>query len=111
KAWIIAGADPNLKIIGQFAGPVQPGLMGFGFAVALMPSFIQVAEVESHFVLRDGYHRAVSFLMQGISHVPVFFRKYPPHADLGLGPGLLPPTVYLGDRPPMLPDYLDSTVS
>ncbi len=85
--------------------------MGFGFAVALMPSFVQVARVQNRLVLRDGYHRAVGFLSRSISRVPVLLRDYAEFEDLGLPPGLFPPAVYLGERPPRLVDFLDDEVS
>ena len=111
QAWMIASPNPNLRIIRNWAGQVQPGLMGFGFAVALMPSFVQVARVQNRLALRDGYHRAVGFLSRSISRVPVLLRDYAEFEDLGLPPGLFPPAVYLGERPPRLVDFLDDEVS
>jgi hypothetical protein len=100
-----------LRIIGNFAGPVGPGLIGFGFAVAVLPSFLQVAKVQGRYVLRDGYHRAYGFLRRGISTVPAFVRSFGQFEELGLPVGLLPPSVYLGERPPTLSDYDDDLVS
>lgn len=111
QAWMISSPNPNLRIVGNWAGAVQPGLMGFGFAVTVLPSFLQVARVQKRYVLRDGYHRAVGFLKQGISKVPTLVRDYAEFEDLGLPPGLFPPAVYLGERPPRLVDFLSDDVS
>jgi hypothetical protein len=109
--WIISSANPNLRIISPFGGPVQEGLPpGFGFCVTVLPSFVQVARHHGRWVLRDGYHRAVGLLERGITRAPVLVRDFE-LGDLGLGPGLLPSDVYLGDRPPFLSDFLDDSVA
>ena len=54
---MISSANPNLRIVGNWAGQVQPGVIGMGFAVAISTSFVQVARVQNRYVLRDGYHR------------------------------------------------------
>jgi len=111
QAWIISSPNPNLRVVGNWAGQVQPGATGFGFIVTVLPSFVQVARVDNRYVLRDGYHRAFGFLKRGAHWVPVFVREYARYEELGLGPGLLPPSSYLGDRPPLLVDYFDDEVS
>ena len=111
QAWILSAANPNLRIVGNWAGPLNQGVIGLGFAVSLTPSYLQVARFQNRFLLRDGYHRAYGFLRRGIFHVPAFFRDFGPFQDLGLPPGTLPQSAYLGDRPPILPDYLDDAVS
>jgi hypothetical protein len=111
QSWILSSPNPNLHIIANWGGQVQAGRMGYGFAVGIVPSFIQVARVRDRFVLRDGYHRALGFLQRGIPVVPVLVREYASGEDLGLGQGWLPQSVYLGDRPPKLTDYSDDAVS
>src|SRR5207247_9385530 len=59
QAWIISGPNPNLRIVGNFGGPVQAGAIGFGFLVSVLQSFVQVARVQGRHVLRDGHHRAI----------------------------------------------------
>jgi hypothetical protein len=107
QAWIVSAANPNLRIIGHFGQEVAPGIIGFGFAVAIQPSFVQVAMTNGRLVLRDGYHRTYGLLRQNITHAPVFFRDLGPYADLGLPPGMLSQAAFLGERPPMLTDYDD----
>src|SRR5258706_8265204 len=110
RAWIVTAANPNLTIAGQFSGEVQPGVIGFGFAVAVRPSFLQVARHHGRLVLRDGYHRAYGLLTRGVTHAPVFIRDFGV-GELGTAPGLFGTDIYLGERPPRLPDFLDNEVA
>jgi hypothetical protein len=109
KAWIITAPNPNLRITGAMNGPSENGPV-FGFSVAVLPSFLQVARHHGRYVLRDGYHRAFGLLARGITRAPAFVR------DFGVGPlgtaaGLFATDVYLGDRPPLLSDFLDDEVA
>jgi len=110
RAWVFSSANPNLRIVGAGYGVVN-GAPIFGFNVALAPSFIRVARYQSRYLLLDGYHRAHGFLRRGITHVPVFVRDTPSFEALGLPQGMLPQDAYLGERPPLLPDYLNDDVS
>jgi hypothetical protein len=111
QSWVFASANPNLRIAGQFHGEVQPGVHAFGFVISVSASFLQIARYHDRYLLRDGYHRAYGFLARGITSVPVFVREYTTFAEMGLPPGLSPQDTYLGDRPPLLGDYLDNSVS
>lgn len=111
NVWLFSAPNPNLRIMGHFGAQVQPGVPGFGFVVAISPSFLQVARFQGRLFLRDGYHRAVGFLQRGISVVPVFTREFGNLESLNLPAGMLPQGAYFGDRPPCLPDYLDDAVS
>jgi len=112
QAWIVSGANPNLRIVGHWGGPVpDSGAVGFGFLVRVNPSYMSVANCGGRYVLRDGYHRAYGFLHRGITSVPAFVRNFGPLEDLGLPPGLLPRSAYLGDSPPTLSDYFEDTVA
>lgn len=111
QTWILRSPNLNLRIVGNWAGPAQPGLIAFGFAVTLLPSYLQVARFRDRYLLRDGYHRACALLRRGISLVPALVRDFGPLEDLGLPPGLLAPAAYLGERPPLLPDFGDNSVS
>lgn len=115
NTWMITSRNPNLRIVGQFSGPVDVGnghqMTGCGFVVTISPSFVQVVRYQNRLLLRDGYHRSLGLLAQGITHVPVLFREFGQFEPLGLGPGMLPEASYLGDRPPYLADYLADAVS
>jgi hypothetical protein len=108
--WIVSSANPNLAIRGHYGGEVQPGIIGFGVLVGVNPSFLQVARHHGRFVLRDGYHRAYGLLARGITHAPAFVRDFG-IAELGTAAGLFGTDVYLSDRPPLLPDFLDNDVA
>ena len=110
NTWIIASRNPNLKLVGNFASPVG-GHFGCGFLVAVQPSFVQVASYRNRYVLRDGYHRALGLLAKKVTKVPVLFREFGPFDPLGIGPGMLPDAAWLGERPPLLADYLSDDVS
>lgn len=49
-------------------------------------------------------------LQRGVELVPAFVRDFG-QAPLGVPAGLLPTDVYLGDCPPVLPDFMDDEVS
>ena len=121
RSWIIASANPNLRILSQVALQVSnaadgslrlddKGFLVMGFAVAIGESFMQVGQFQGRYYLRDGYHRALGFLLKGITRVPVFVRDVPVGENLAPA-GMLPEQSYLGSRPPRLPDYLDDDVS
>jgi len=111
QSWILSSDNPNLRILGQFTGPVAPGVNGFGFVVAVSTSFMNVGRYRGRYFLRDGYHRAYGFLARGIRRVPIILREYNTFEEMGLAPGLPPHDSYLGERPPVLADYFDADVS
>jgi hypothetical protein len=113
QAWIVTSANMNLRITGH-AGPLPmaPGGTILGFGLFAGPSFMQVARRNGRHFLRDGYHRALWLLSRGITIVPAFVRDFPGFEELVPDPRmLLPPDSYYGPRPPVLPDYLDDTVT
>jgi hypothetical protein len=113
QAWTVTSANPNLRIAGHVGPlPVGPGAAALGFAVVAGPSFLQVGRYNGRHYLRDGYHRAFGLLSCGISIVPAFVRDITRFEELMADPRtMLPQDAYQGERPPVLTDYLDSTVS
>jgi hypothetical protein len=109
--WIVSSPNPNLRIAAQFSAPVGPGLIGYGFAITVSKSYLQVAGLNGRYFLRDGYHRAYGLLAAGITHVPALVKEFGSIEEVGLPAGLLPQAAYLGSRPPRLEDYLDDNVS
>jgi hypothetical protein len=88
------------------------GQAGFGFHVALLPSFVRVANFQSRFILVDGYHRSFGLLRRGIARVPALVGDVGTFEALGLpATGMLAQDAYLGDRPALLRDYLDDSVA
>ena len=73
---------------------------------------MQVGRYNGQYFLRDGYHRAYGLLSRGIDIVPAFVRDITAVEELIPDPrAMLPQDGYRGVRPPVLPDYLDDTVS
>jgi hypothetical protein len=87
------------------------GAVILGFTVLAAPSFLQVVHFQGRALLQDGHHRSYGFLSRGITHVPAFVRTMPTIEEV-VPPGIfLPQHSYLGNRPPMLRDYLDDEVA
>ncbi len=112
QTYTFTSPDPNLKILGNFNGPVPEanGMHAFGFVVGVAPSFLQVARFQDRYVLRDGYHRSFGLLSRGISRVPAFVRDYDTLENLAPA-GMLPQSAWLRERPPLLRDYHDDVVA
>jgi hypothetical protein len=116
NSWILSSRNPNLQVLANFAGPVatqQGTVPAFGFLASVTTSFMQVAEFEGRYFLRDGYHRAMGLLGARIHCVPAFVKPVasieeliPKNINM-----MLPQAAYRGPRPPLLPDYLDDLVA
>ncbi len=113
QAWTVTSTNLNLRVIGNVGPlPVSPLGAALGFAVVAAPSFLQVGRYNGRHYLRDGYHRAFGLLSRGITVVPAFVRDIAAFEELVSDPRtMLPQDSYQGQRPPVLTDYLDDTVS
>lgn len=111
NAWLFSSPNPNLRVAGQFNVVLGNGIPGFGFAVDIALSFLQVAGMNGRYFLRDGYHRAYGLLAAGIHYAPALVKDFAAFEEVQMPAGLLPPPTYLGPRPPLLVDYLDDTVA
>lgn len=111
KMWVIACGESSIRLGGNWGGPVRQGIVGFGFAVTRTPAFVQVIEVKGRLFLRDGHHRSAGLVSRGISCAPVMWKRFASFEEVGLEGGLLPMAALQGDRPPLLADYFDDTVS
>jgi hypothetical protein len=107
-------ASQNLHIVGAFGGPAEddlpPGTVSVGFHLRVITSFVQVASIQGRYFLRDGYHRCLGLIQRGVRYAPALVRRDLPLAEL-VPPGMLEFEVFMGDRPPVLPDYWDERVS
>lgn len=82
------------------------------FHLLIDNSQVQVVRWRGAYFLRDGNHRAFGLLSRGITTIPVLYREYADHEDPGLPKvGIFDPAVYLGERPPVLADFIDDGVS
>jgi hypothetical protein len=116
KVFTIVSPDLNLRVMGHFVQQINDGqggptVPGIGFAVALLPSIVKVAEFEGSHYLVDGYHRSFGLIARGITTVPVLARRVSSFEEMNVPAGMLPQGQYLGVRPPFLPDYHDPEVS
>jgi hypothetical protein len=110
KAWVILAPDPNLRVVGEFRTDLQEGAIGLGFELRQFGSSVRAVRHHDRWVLVDGYHRAVGLLARGINVVPALVGDAPTEA-LVKGAAGIRPEVFLGPRPPMLPDFWDDEVS
>jgi hypothetical protein len=111
QQFMCGSRNPNLKIVGHFSQPIQQGIIGVGFAISVLPSFMSIAKFQGRYFLHDGYHRAYGLLRRNIYIVPVFMREFGTTEQMNIPPGMLPQGAYFGDRPPLLPDYLNDRVA
>jgi hypothetical protein len=110
KAWVILAPDMNLRIAGEFRTELEDGAVGLGFELRDFGSSVSVVRHRDRFVLTDGYHRATGLLARGIQVVPALVGDGDTRTLLNAAAGIRP-EAFLGDRPPMLPDYWDDEVS
>jgi hypothetical protein len=121
KGVTFSSLNPNLRVVGHAVqevavspGPKQPAqTMKFvGFAVNFGAQFVQVAEYNGRWFVRDGYDRCYGLLRRGIRRIPCIFIQARSFQELGAqAPGFLSYELLFGDRPPFLIDFLDDAVS
>jgi hypothetical protein len=110
NTWILSSSNPNVRIAGRFSSSTQNSTV-FGFIVQVVPSYMKVASLSDRYILCDGYHRAYDLIKRGITKVPVLVRNVVAFEDIKFPPGILQRDAYLGDRPALLQDYHDESVS
>lgn len=116
NAYVFTSANPNLRVVGHFVSPMQVGnnlqIPGAGFLIHQSDSYLAVVGVNGRYILRDGYHRAYGLLRAGLNVVPALMREHRTYAESQMPVhGMLASELILGDRPPLLTDYLDDAVS
>lgn len=95
-------SDPSLP-------PVQ--MPAYPFVLVKNPNYLQVARYQGRHILRNGYHRAVGFLRQGIYRIPSVVVEAQTFEQIVPMAGMLSKEVVLGDYPPRLPDFWDDSVA
>jgi len=121
KGITFSSLNPNLRVGGMGGSeidvaivPGQPATRQnfIGFAINFGSPFVQVAEYNGRWFVRDGYHRCFGLLRRGISKVPCVSVRPRSFAELGaMAPGFFPYEVLFSDRPPYLRDFLDDSVA
>jgi hypothetical protein len=121
KGITLSSLNPNLRIGGHIVADVDvvvaPGSPAqkqkfVGYSINFGARFVQVAEYNSRWFVRDGYHRTFGLTRRGINRIPCVFIRARSFAELGAAaPGFFSYEVLFGDRPPFLTDFLDDAVS
>lgn len=114
QRFVLTSRNPNFRIVGSFNNSVPAkGQIGLavGFVGVATLSLLQVVKYRGRYMLRDGNHRALGLLVNGIDTVPVLYREFDEFENMELASGLFKPSVYLGARPPLLTDYLNDAVA
>jgi len=122
KGLTFFSSNPNLRfgghavqqaqIPGAAAGQPPQTLSIAGFIISHGVPFVQIAEFNGRWFLRDGYHRCYDLLRRGIRHIPCVFIRARSFDELGANPPVfLRQEVLLGERPPFVTDFLDDRVS
>lgn len=103
----VSAPGPNLRIAGMGVEPTPAGLPKLTLELTFGTPFVQVAEFQGRMILRDGYHRAVSLLSQGVTHAPVIVLRCTDYAQTGgLGGFFFAPRIVMGPKPPLVKHYL-----
>ena len=121
KGITFSSLNPNLRVVGHVIQEMevwpaagQPGqkMKFVGFAINFGVRFVQLAEYNDRWFVRDGYHRCYGLLRQEINRIPCVFIRAHNIQELGAqAPGFFNYEVLFGDRPPFLTDFLDDSVS
>jgi hypothetical protein len=117
----LSSLNPNLRVGTQLAFdmevPAVPGSSGrkekvVGFTINFGVKFIQIAEYQGRWFVRDGYHRTYGLLRGGIHDIPAVFIRARSFQELGAAqPGFFPYQTLFSERPPFLTDFLDDHLS
>lgn len=103
--------NPNLRVggLGTF-DTVTPGGQQqkiFGFNLGFGASFVQLAEYQGRWMVRDGYHRIYGLLQLGITQIPTVIVKAKRLEETGAGrAGFFDYETLLSDHPPLMADFL-----
>lgn len=116
----LSSLNPNLRVVGSHVQEalVSPSpdvppqkMQAFTFFVSMGASYVQVAQYQGRFFLRDGYHRAAGLLRAGITEVPTVVVDAPTFHFVASTPGLFDHEVAFSHWAPMLTDFWDDSVS
>jgi hypothetical protein len=98
---------PQVKIGEQVVQ--QPGAL---FLIGTQANYVQVAELNSRFFLKNGYHRAYAALLAGLKHLPAVLSNITDFAETGAQrPGFFPKERLMSETPPLLKDFLDDRLA
>jgi hypothetical protein len=96
--------------LGVIGGGIDKNNNTVTFAVGAAPNLMLVREHGGRYVLVNGYHRAWWLRSRGVVMAPVIVAHPDTKNDLSQ-PGAIHLDVLTGDRPPLVDDFLDETLS
>ena len=103
---MVSAPGPNLRVQGM-ALEGQPGFTRLTVDITFGSPFVQVAELDGRMLLKNGYHRAVGLLAQGVTHAPVLLVHCKNYPETGAaGQGFFAPEIVMGEKPPLVKHYL-----
>jgi hypothetical protein len=103
----ISAPGPNLRIAGMQFQASDSGPIRLTVDLTFGSPYVQVAEFQGRLIVRNGYHRLVGLLSQGVTHAPVILLHCTDYAETGgVGPSFFPSQVVMGVKPPLLKHYL-----
>ena len=83
-----------------------------GFGITFGAQYVQIAEYNQRWFIRDGYHRCYGLLRRGVEHIPCVFIRATSFEQLTGGQGgFFSYETLFGARPPFLKDFLNDAVS
>lgn len=105
--------NPNVN----FTGPVietiddrPAGNVSVKFEIKPRPNFVQVANFQNRYILKNGYHRSYQLLQAGEDYIPAVVLYAQNYGETGAaGSGWFPDNMILGPRPPLARDFLTDT--
>jgi hypothetical protein len=107
KSVTIQSDNPNFRLRSlQLQMPAINFLVGFG------SPWVQATEYRGRLFITNGYHRCWALYTLGITEVPSLYTRANSIAELGAAnAGFFPEPILMGERPPMLKDFNDDSVS
>jgi len=123
KGLTLSALNPNLRVVGNQVSdtqiPTAPNtpplrVQALTFFVMMGSSYLVIVRYRDRYFVRDGYHRAVGLLHEGIDVVPCILldaQNFEQDVVLSQPQAFLPYEVLYGERPPRLVDFWDDEVS
>lgn len=116
----VTSPSPNMRVIAAqtypslaAAAPHLPPrqVQAVTFLLGTPSSYVQVAQFQGRYFLRDGNHRAAGFLRAGITQVPAVVIESPTFQHVAPLPGMFDCETVISGQPPLVADLWDSTVA
>jgi hypothetical protein len=110
-AFTASSMNPNLRLAGfeVATSPPASGAAGqqvFGFRLSFGASFVQVAEYQGRWMVRDGYHRVYGLMKRGVTQIPCIIVQARNFSETGAGrPGFFDYETLYRENPPRIADF------